>query len=215
TYNHMAVPWTWAFDTPFSWTKQVASHFGGTRQGMCVSWPGRIKDVGGIRDQFHHVIDVVPTILEVCGIPAPEIVDGITQAPIEGTSFAYTFDAANAKAPTKHTTQYFEMMGQYALYHEGWFMSTKVNRAPWEAFGTANADPVNNQTLELYNLNEDFSQTKDIAADHPDKVQELKQVFIAEAKKYQVFPLDASVAARIASPKPNITAGRTEFVYTT
>jgi arylsulfatase len=141
-------------------------------------------------------------------------VDGIKQAPIEGTSFAYTFDAANAKAPTRHKTQYFEMMGQWALYDDGWFLSTKVNRAPWDAFGPANPDPLNNQTLELYNLNKDFSQTQDLAAQYPAKVKEMKAKFIAEAKKYQVFPMDASVAARIVAPRPNITAGRTEFVYT-
>jgi arylsulfatase len=141
-------------------------------------------------------------------------VDGIKQAPVEGTSFAYTFDAANAKAPTRHKTQYFEMMGQWALYDDGWFLSTKVNRAPWEAFGAANTDPLNNQVLELYNLNEDFSQTTDLAAKYPDKVREMKAKFIAEANKYQVFPMDASVGARIVAPRPNITAGRTEFVYT-
>jgi hypothetical protein len=160
------------------------------------------------------VIDVLPTILEVAGIQAPEVVDGIPQKPIEGTSFAYTFDAANAKAPSRHRTQYFEMMGQWALYHDGWFLSTKVNRAPWEAFGPANPDPLNNQVLELYNLNDDFTQSRNLAADNPQKVAELKQMFIAEAKSHQVFPLDASVAARIVAPRPNITAGRTEFVYT-
>ena len=142
------------------------------------------------------------------------MVDGIKQAPIEGTSFAYTFDAKNAKAPSRHKTQYFEMMGQWALYDDGWFLSTKVNRAPWEAFGPANPDPLNNQVLELFNLNTDFSQTTDLAAKNPQKVKEMKQMFIAEAKKYQVFPMDASVAARIVAPRPNITAGRTEFVYT-
>src|SRR4029434_9638620 len=106
TYPHMSVAWSWAFDTPFKWTKQVASHFGGTRQGMCVSWPGHIKDLGGIRNQFHHMIDVTPKILELCGIRQPEVVNGITQRPIEGVSFAYTFDKANADAPTRHTTQY-------------------------------------------------------------------------------------------------------------
>jgi hypothetical protein len=136
------------------------------------------------------------------------------QAPIEGTSFAYTFDATSAKAPTRHKTQYFEMMGQWALYHDGWFLSTKVNRAPWEAFGPANPDPLNNQVLELFNLNSDFSQTTDLAAKNPQKVKEMKQMFIAEAKKHQVFPMDASVAARIVAPRPNITAGRSEFVYT-
>lgn len=167
-----------------------------------------------MREQFVHVIDVVPTLLEVAGIHAPEMVDGIKQMPVEGTSFAYTFDAENAKTPTRHTTQYFEMMGQWALYKDGWFLSTKVNRAPWEAFGPANPDPLNNQVLQLYNLNEDFTQTNDIAAKNPDKVEEMKQEFIDEARKYQIFPMDASVAARIVAPRPNITAGRTEFVYT-
>ena len=168
--------------------------------------------MGGLRDQFIHVIDVVPTILEVTGIPAPETVDGIKQAPIEGTSFAYTFEMENATAPSQHTTQYFEMMGQWALYHEGWLLSTKVNRAPWEAFGAANPDPINNQILELYNLHPDFSQSQNLATQHADKVKELKKLFIKEAKKYEVFPMDASVAARIVAPRPNITAGRTEFV---
>ncbi|MBL9141395.1 MAG: sulfatase-like hydrolase/transferase, partial [Phycisphaerae bacterium] len=214
TYNHMSAGWSWAFDTPFTWFKQNASRLGGIRQGMCISWPAKIKDKGGLREQFCHVIDVVPTLLEVCGIAAPEFVDGIKQAPIEGTSLAYTFDAKNAKAPTRHTTQYFEMMGQWALYHEGWLLSTKVNRAPWQAFGAANTDPLNNQVLQLYNLSEDFSQSKDSSAEHPDKMAELKKLFIEQANKYQVFPMDASVAARIVAPRPNITAGRTEFVYT-
>jgi len=214
TYNHMSAGWSWAFDTPFSWFKQNASKLGGIRQGMAVSWPARIKDKGALREQFTHVIDVVPTILEAGGIPAPEIVDGIKQAPIEGTSFTYTFDPKNAKAASRHKTQYFEMMGQYALYHEGWLLSTKVNRAPWEAFGAANPDPLNNQVLELYDLNKDFSQSQNIADKFPDKVKAMKQMFIAEARKYQVFPMDASVAARIVAPRPNITAGRTEFVYT-
>jgi arylsulfatase len=214
TYNHMSAGWSWAFDTPFDWFKQNASRLGGINQNMVVSWPARIKDKGGLREQFVHVIDVVPTILEAAGIRAPQSVDGIRQAPIEGTSFAYTFDAKHAKAPTRHKTQYFEMMGQWALYDDGWFLSTKVNRAPWEAFGPANPDPINNQVLELFNLNADFSQTTDLAAKHPEKVRALKSKFIGEAKKHQVFPMDASVAARIVAPRPNITAGRTEFVYT-
>ena len=214
TYNHMSAGWSWAFDTPFDWFKQNASRLGGINQNMVVSWPARIKDKGALREQFIHVIDIAPTILEAAGIRAPESVDGIKQAPIEGTSFAYTFDAANAKAPSQHTTQYFEMMGQWALYHEGWLLSTKVNRAPWQAFGEANPDPLNNQVFQLYDLTKDFSQADDIAAKHPQKVEEMRKMFIAEAKKHQVFPLDASVAARIVAPRPNITAGRTEFVYT-
>ncbi len=214
TYNHMSAGWSWAFDTPFTWFKQNASKLGGIRQCMAVSWPGHIKDQGGLREQFMHVIDVVPTLLELCGISAPESVDGIKQAPIEGTSFAYTFDAKNAKEASRHRTQYFEMMGQWALYHDGWLLSTQVNRAPWEAFGVANPDPLNNQVLQLYNLDKDFSQSQDIADKNPDKVKQMKQMFIDEAKKYQVFPMDASVAARIVAPRPNITAGRTEFAYT-
>ncbi len=214
TYNHMSAGWSWAFDAPFDWFKQNASRLGGINQNMVVSWPGHIKDKGGLREQFTHVIDVVPTILEAAGIHAPETVDGIKQKPIEGTSFAYTFDAKNAKTPSRHETQYFEMMGQWALYHDGWFLSTKVNRAPWEAFGAANPDPLNNQVFQLYNLNTNFTQDDDVAAKYPKKVAEMRKMFVAEAKKYQVFPMDASVAARIVAPRPNITAGRTEFVYT-
>ena len=214
TYNHMAAGWSWAFDTPFTWFKQNASKLGGVNQNMVVSWPARIKDKGGLREQFVHVIDVVPTILEAAGLQAPDLVDGIAQKPIEGTSFAYTFDAKNATVPSRHKTQYFEMFGQWALYNEGWLLSTKVNRAPWEAFGPANPDPLNNQVLELYDLSHDFSQSTDLAAKYPQKVKELKATFVAEAKKYQVFPLDASVAARIVAPRPNLTAGRNEFVYT-
>src|SRR5262245_6077187 len=213
TYNHMSAGWSWAFDTPFDWFKQNASRLGGTNQNMVVSWPARIKAKGALREQFVHVIDVVPTILEAAAIRAPEIVDGIKQAPIEGTSFAYTFEAANAKAPSRHTTQYFEMLGQWALYQNGWVLSTKVNRAPWEAFGPANPDPLNNQVLQLYDLTTDFAQANDVAAKYPQKVKEMKAAFVAEAKKHQVFPLDASVAARIVAPRPNITAGRDEFVY--
>ena len=214
TYNHMSAGWSWAFDTPFDWFKQNASRLGGINQNMVVSWPARIKDKGALREQFMHVIDVMPTILEAAGIPAPEFVDGIKQAPIEGTSFLYTFDAKNANAPSRHKMQYFEMMGQWALYDDGWLLSTKVNRAPWEAFGAANPDPLNNQVFQLYDLHKDFSQTDDIAAKYPAKVAEMRKEFVAEAKKYQVFPLDASVAARIVAPRPNVTAGRTEFVYT-
>jgi len=214
TYSHMSAGWAWAFDTPFDWFKQNASRLGGINQNMVVSWPARIKDKGGLREQFLHVIDVVPTILEATGINAPDMVDGIKQAPIEGTSFAYTFDAENATTASRHKTQYFEMMGQWALYDDGWLLSTKVNRAPWQGFGPANPDPLNNQVFQLYDLSNDFNQTSDIAAEHPDKVAEMREKFVAEAKKYQVFPLDASFAARIAAPRPNITAGRTEFVYT-
>ncbi|HYU46592.1 MAG TPA: arylsulfatase [Terriglobales bacterium] len=214
TYNHMAVGWTWAFDTPYSWTKQIASHLGGIRQGMCVSWPGHIKDQGGIRNQFCHMIDVVPTLLEISGIPAPETVDGIKQAPIEGTSIAYTFDQKNANEPSRHKTQYFEMMGDHAIYHEGWMASTKVIRPPWVVIGPVNTDPLNNVTWELYDLNKDWTQSEDVAAKYPGKLKEMKELFLKEAKKYEVLPLDASAATRFVAPRPNITAGRSVFTYT-
>src|SRR6516165_2680255 len=128
----MAVPWAWAFDTPFKWVKQVASHFGGTRQGMAIAWPNHIRDAGGIRTQFHHMVDIVPTILDVTGIPAPVMVNGIAQKPIEGVSMAYTFDKANADATSRHHTQYFEMFGVQGLYNDGWMLSAVPLRAPWE-----------------------------------------------------------------------------------
>ena len=213
TYNHMAVGWTWAFDTPFSWTKQVASHFGGTRQGMCIAWPKRIKDAGGIRWQFGHVIDIVPTILEVTGIPAPDTVDGIKQKPIEGVSLAYTFDKANAKAASKHKTQYFEMMGDHALYHDGWIASTKVMRAPWDISGGVGLDPAK-YPWELYDLRNDWTQFEDVAAKHPAKLKEMQKLFWQEAKKYQVEPLDSTVVTRLITPRPSITAGRNVFTWT-
>lgn len=213
TYPHMAVPWTWAFDTPFSWTKQIASHLGGVRQGMCVAWPGHITDAGGIRNQFMHFIDVVPTILEACGISQPQVVDGITQSPIEGTSFAYTFPKDNAGMPSRHHTQYFEMFGDHAIYNDGWLASTKVVRPPWDVAGAGNPDPLNNVTWELYDLTKDWSQANDLAAQYPDKVKEMAALFLTEARKYNVLPLDSSVATRVVAPRPNITAGRSEFVY--
>jgi arylsulfatase len=212
TYNHMAVPWTWAFDTPFSWTKQVASHFGGTRQGVAISWPKVIKDKGGIRNQFHHVIDIVPTLLDATGIKAPQVVDGIKQKPIEGVSMMYTFDKANADAPSRHHTQYFEMMGDHAIYHDGWIASTKVQRPPWKTVGAVSQDPAN-FPYELYDLGKDWTQYENVADKYPGKLKELERLFWTEAAKYQVLPLDASVATRVISPKPSLTAGRSVFTY--
>jgi arylsulfatase A-like enzyme len=214
TYPHMSVAWSWAFDTPFKWTKQVASHFGGTRQGMCIAWPNRIKDAGGIRPQFHHVIDVVPTILEATGIPAPVMVNGIAQKPIEGVSMAYTWDKANATAPSQRQTQYFEMFANRALYHDGWIACTTPPAAPW-LLGTAKLpeDVVNGYKWELYNLKEDFSENNDLAAKNPDKLHELKETFLVEATKYNVFPLDNSVLPRLLTPRPSATAGRDVFTY--
>jgi arylsulfatase A-like enzyme len=213
TYPHMAVPWAWAFDTPFSWTKQIASHFGGVRQGTAISWRKVIKDKGGIRNQFHHMIDIVPTILEATGVHAPKMVDGIKQSPIEGVSMMYTFDKKNANAPSTHRTQYFEMMGDHAIYHDGWIASTKVMRPPWDISGGIGSDPAK-YPWELYDLRNDWTQSEDVAAKHPKKVKELEKIFWQEAKKYQVLPLDATVATRLITPRPSITAGRNVFTWT-
>ncbi len=212
TYPHMAVAWTWAFDTPFSWTKQIASHFGGVRQGMAISWPKVITDKGGIRNQFHHVIDIVPTLLEATGIKAPEIVDGIPQKPIEGVSMMYTFDKSNANAPSTHKTQYFEMMGDHAIYDDGWIASTKVMRPPWDLAGAVSQDPAS-FPYELYDLTKDWTQSENLAAKYPDKVKEMANLFWVEAEKYQVLPLDATVATRVVAPRPSLAAGRTEFTW--
>src|SRR5438034_746437 len=214
TYPHMAVGWTWAFDTPFKWTKQVASHFGGTRQGMAISWPGHISDVGGIRTQFHHIIDIVPTLLETTGIKAPDMVTGIPQKPIEGVSLAYTFDpaAAGPNAPSKHETQYFEMVGNRAIYHDGWVAATTPPVAPWMLGATMPA--LGDYHWELYNIAKDYSENNDLAAQQPDKLKEMQALFLTEAGKYQVFPLDNSGFVRVLAPKPSATAGKTEFTYT-
>lgn len=215
TTPHMSVAWSWAFDTPFKWTKQIASHFGGTRQGMVMAWPNRIKDAGGIRTQFHHLIDIVPTILEVTGIKAPVMVDGVAQKPIEGVSMAYTWDKANATAASTRTTQYFEMFGNRALYHEGWVATTTPPNAPWFMGVGKFPDVVNGYNWELYNIADDYSEYDDLAAKMPDKLRELQELFLVEAAKYQVLPLDNSILPRLLAPKPSYTAGRTEFTYST
>ena len=211
TYPHMAVAWAWAFDTPFKWTKQVASHFGGTRQGMAISWPARIKDAGGIRHQFHHIIDIVPTILDVTGIKAPEMVDGIEQKPIEGVSMAYTFDQANASAASTRKTQYFEMVANRGIYHDGWYANTTPPVAPWVL--NAPMPDVNAYKWELYNLTEDYSQANDLAEKMPDKLKDMQALFLQEAAKYHVLPLDNSQFARAITPRPSATAGQTVFTY--
>src|SRR5205809_3276083 len=212
TYPHMAVQWSWAFDTPFKWMKQVASHFGGTRQGMAISWPGHISDVGGIRTQFHHMIDIVPTLLEATGVKAPDMVNGIKQKPIEGVSLAYTFDKANANAPSKHETQYFEMVGNRAIYHDGWVAATTLPVAP--CLLGPKMPELGDYHWELYNVAKDFSENNDLAAQQPDKLKEMQALFLTEAGKYQVFPLDNSGFVRVLAPKPSATAGKTEFTYT-
>jgi arylsulfatase len=212
-YNHMAVPWAWAFDTPYKWVKQIPSFFGGTRNGMAISWPGHIKDKGGIRWQFHHVIDVVPTLLEATGIPAPDMVDGIAQKPIEGVSMAYSFDKANADAPSPHHIQYFEMLGVQGLYNDGWMLSGVPQRAPWQLLGKAIEDPATAFKFELYDVRKDWTQYTDVAAQHPDKVKEMTDLMFGEFAKYQVLPLDASAATRLIVPRPSLIAGRKVFTY--
>ena len=213
TFPHFAAPWAWAMSTPFKWVKQVASHFGGTAQGMAISWPGHIGDPGGIRRQFHHFIDIVPTILEATGIPAPDTLDGIKQRPMDGVSLAYTWDKANAGAPTRHGTQYFEMLGNRAIYHEGWVAATTPATLPWELSTKPAPDVISGYKWELYNVKEDPTQFDDLAAKMPDKLQQMQQLFYLEAAKHDVLPLDNSSLTRWNTPRPNLTAGRTEFTY--
>jgi arylsulfatase A-like enzyme len=212
SYPHMAVAWSWAFDTPFKWTKQIGSHFGGTRQGMAMSWPARIKDVGGIRTQFHHVIDIVPTILEAAGVKAPDMVDGIKQKPMEGVSMAYTFDKANANAASTRKTQYFEMVANRGIYHEGWYAATTPPHGPWILNAPLPASK--DYKWELYNITEDYSQADDLALMLPDKLKQMQALFDQEAAKYQVLPLNNDTFARALAPRPSATAGKSVFTYT-
>ena len=214
TYPHYAVGWAWALDTPYPWTKEVASHFGGTRNGMAMAWPARIKEAGGIRNQFHHVIDIVPTILEAAGLPQPGTVNGIAQKPIEGVSMTYTWDQDGASAPGRRITQYFEMFGSRALYQDGWIASAPPKNPPWElGLGKLPTDVMNGFPWQLYNLNKDWTQANDLAANMSDKLRDLQQMFSIEATKYQVFPLDDTTLTRFLSTKPSYSFGRTLFTY--
>ncbi len=213
TFPHYAAEWAWAMDTPFKWVKQVPSHFGGTAQGVVMSWPGHITDLGGIRRQFSHVIDIAPTILDATGVKAPPAIDGIPQAPIEGTSMAYTWDKANADAPTRHTTQYFEMLGNRAIYHDGWVAATTPVTLPWELSTKTPPDVITGYSWELYNVGDDPTESDDLAAKMPDKLKELQALFYAQAAKYDVLPLDNSTLARWNTPRPNLSAGRKAFAY--
>jgi len=213
TFPHFAAGWAWAMDTPFKWVKQVPSHFGGTAQGMVISWPGHITDLGAVRRQFHHVIDIVPTILEAAGISQPETINGIKQIPIEGVSMAYTWDNANAAAPSRHTTQYFEMLGNRAIYQDGWVAATTPATLPWELSTKSPPDVITGYNWELYNVQDDPTQFNDLAAKMPDKLKQMQDLFYAEAKKYNVLPLDNTTLARWDTPRPSLTAGRTEFTY--
>jgi arylsulfatase len=215
TYPHYSIGWAWAFDTPFKWTKQIASFFGGTKQGTAISWPARIKDKGGIRWQFHHVIDVVPTILEAAGIPQPVQVNGVGQRPIEGVSMMYTFDASagGRDAKSRHVTQYFEMGGNQGLYNDGWMLSAVPLRAPWQLAGAAITDPATAFNFELYELKNDWTQFTDVSGQHPKKVKEMHELMFGEFAKYQVLPLDASAATRFVATRPSLAAGRNVFEF--
>jgi arylsulfatase len=208
SYGHFAAGWAVAGDAPFAWTKQVASDFGGTRNGLVVHWPARIKAKGEVRPQFHHVIDVAPTVLEAAGLPEPTSVDGTKQTPIEGVSMVYTFD--DAAAPTRHPTQYFEIFGNRSIYHDGWLAGT-VHRAAWEMQPRA---PLASDKWQLFDTRSDFSLANDLAAKNPAKLKEMQELFIAEAIKYQVLPLDDRTLERM-NPKlvgrPDLMDGRTSL----
>ena len=212
TYPHMAVAWTWAFDTPFKWTKQIASHFGGTRQGMAMSWPRRITDTGGIRNQFHHFIDIVPTLLEATGIPAPKKVNGFDQKPMDGISMTYTWDAA-PDAPSRRKVQYFAIFGNRGIYNDGWYANTKPIVKPWDLFSVPPQDVMNGYEWELYDLTKDWTQYTNLAQKMPDKLRDMKQLFTEQGGKYHVFPLNNAVATRIVTPRPSPIAGKTHFEY--
>ncbi|HIK17382.1 MAG TPA: arylsulfatase [Leptolyngbyaceae cyanobacterium M33_DOE_097] len=203
-YNHYAVGWAHAMDTPYQWTKQIASHWGGTRNGLIVHWPKGIQAKGEIRSQFHHVIDVAPTLLEVAGLPEPTFVNGIQQRPIEGVSMAYSFN--NASAAEKRETQYFEMAGNRGIYHKGWTAVTR-HRIPWQT-GMVKLPAFDEDVWELYNTNTDWTQAKDLAKEHPDKLHELQRLWLIEAVKYNVLPLDDRFAER-ANPE---IAGRPQLI---
>jgi arylsulfatase A-like enzyme len=209
TEPHVPVGWAWAANTPFQWTKQVASHFGGTRNGVVVHWPKSIREQKGLRTQFHHVIDVAPTLLEAAGINAPKVVNGVEQKPIEGVSMLYSFNDGTAKS--RRTVQYFEMFGNRGLYQDGWMATTRHGRLPW---GAGSPGGFEDDPWELYNIAEDFSQAENLAAKHPEKVKALQAAFLVEAKKYHVLPLDDRLAERFdASLRPNPLAGLKKFTY--
>src|SRR5512136_986735 len=207
-YNHMAAGWAIAGDTPFAWTKQICSDFGGNRSGVIVQWPNRIKAKGEIRPQFQHVIDVAPTVLEAANLPEPKIVNGTVQKPFEGASFTYTFD--DAKAPSHHTVQYFEMFGNRAMYQDGWFARV-IHKAPWEPKPRA---ALLEDKWELYDTRTDFSLANDIAAQNPAKLKELQDLFMKEAVKYNVLPIDDRSIERMNAKlagRPDLMGDRTSL----
>ncbi len=210
--NHYAVGWAHAMDTPYQWTKQVASHFGGTRNGTIVHWPSGIEAKGHIRSQFHHVIDVAPTVLEVAKLPEPTMVNGIMQEPLHGVSMQYSFD--DPKAPERHETQYFEMLCNRGIYHKGWTAVTRHGNLPWVVIGAQ--PPLSEDVWELYDTTKDWSQAHDLAKKMPEKVAELQRLFELEASKYNVFPLDDRKAERANADiagRPAVVYGNTQLFF--
>jgi arylsulfatase len=206
TYPHMAAGWAVAFNAPFGWMKQVPSDFGGTRNGMVVHWPKGIKARNGLRTQFSHVIDVAPTVLQVAGLPEPKVVNGVKQIPMAGNSLAYSFEDAAAKE--RRTTQYFEIAGNRAIYHDGWFART-IHKAPWEQKPRRSLQ--DNSAWELYDVRADFSLSNDLAAKHPKKLAELQALFLKEAQNYGVLPMDDRFFERLDPARvgrPDIMGGR-------
>jgi hypothetical protein len=205
SYNHYSVGWAWAMNAPFQWTKQVASHWGGTRNGTIVHWPEGIEERGGLRTQFTHVIDVAPTILEAAGLPEPTMVNGVQQSPIEGTSMLYTFN--HSDAPEAHDLQYFEMFGNRGIYHRGWSAVTK-HRTPWVMTGGA-LPAFDDDVWELYDGSSDYSQAHNLAADKPEMLAKLQRLWLIEATKYNVLPIDDRGAERF---EPSM-AGRPTLIH--
>jgi arylsulfatase A-like enzyme len=212
-YNHYAVGWAHAMNTPYQWTKQVASHFGGTRTGAIVHWPAGIDARGEIRNQFHHVIDVAPTILELARLPQPVSVNGVTQRPIEGVSMAYSFD--DARAADRHETQYFEMFGNRGIYHRGWTAVTK-HRTPWETGSDVKLPAFDDDVWELYDTTKDWSQSKNLAKEQPQMLHKLQRLWLIEAVKYNVLPLDDRAAERTnpdLAGRPQLTKGKRQLLF--
>jgi arylsulfatase len=212
SYNHYSVGWAWAMDTPFQWTKQVASHWGGTRNGTIVHWPSRITDGGGLRSQFSHVIDIAPTVLEAAGLPQPVSVNGVQQAPIEGTSMLYAFD--DADAPERHDLQYFEMFGNRGVYHRGWSAVTK-HRTPW-LLTEAGLRALDDDVWELYDGGVDFTQARDLAAQHPEKLHELQRLWLIEAVRHNVLPIDDRTGERLnpdLAGRPTLVRGTSQMFF--
>jgi arylsulfatase A-like enzyme len=212
SYNHYAVGWAHAMNTPYQWTKQVASHWGGTRNGTIVSWPNGIKGKGEIRSQFHHVIDVAPTVLEVAGLPQPNSVEGIQQAPIEGVSMVYSLN--DAKAAERRETQYFEMFGNRGIYHKGWTAVTR-HKTPWLLVGDK-IPAFDDDAWELYDTNTDWSQSRDLAKEQPEKLRHLQRLWLIEATRYNVLPLDDRAAERFNSDlagRPVLIRGNTQILF--